>query len=204
MRFSTLALLLGLLICATPSFAQDPAPPAAADPAASEPAPATEEGIGGKVQAAVETAVDTAEQKADELKKTVDASPRAQEITAGILDPIYKFAEVLAHPAIHWFAFALMATGVVSFTLQLVIGKLVVLTRMHFSLTEVLSDALGLAISLMGLVLTTQAAAENSSFTNSPASVLSSAGAGVILGIMFYWWGQKQELRAARTSPTTK
>lgn len=204
MRFSTLACLLGLVISLTSSFAQDAAAPAAADPAANEAAPAADESLGGKVQAVVETAVDTAEQKADELKQTVDASPQAQEITAGILDPIYKFAEVLAHPAIHWFAFALMATGVVSFALQLVIGKLVVLTRMHFSMTEVLGDALGLVISLIGLVLTTQAAAENSSFTQSPASVLSATGVGVVLGIIFYWWGQKQELRAARMTQTKK
>ncbi len=201
MRFSTLALLLGLVVCSNSSFAQDAAAPAAAEPAAGA---AAENGLGGKVQAVVETAVDTAEQTAEELKQTVDASPQAQEITAGILDPIYKFAELLAHPAIHWFAFALMATGVVSFALQLVIGKLVVLTRMHFSMTEVLGDALGLVISLIGLVLTTQAAAENSSFTQSPASVLSATGVGVVLGVIFYWWGQKQELRAARTTQAKK
>ncbi|MDX1970335.1 MAG: hypothetical protein SFV23_24405 [Planctomycetaceae bacterium] len=204
MRFSTLALLLGLVVCSNSSFAQDAAAPAAAEPAANDAAAAADKGLGGKVQAVVETAVDTAEQTADELKQTVDASPQAQEITAGILDPIYKFAELLAHPAIHWFAFALMATGVVSFALQLVIGKLVVLTRMHFSMTEVLGDALGLVISLIGLVLTTQAAAENSSFTQSPASVLSATGVGVVLGVIFYWWGQKQELRAARTTQAKK
>ena len=61
----------------------------------------------------------------------------------------------------------------------------------------ILSDALGLAVSLIGLVLTTQAATENSNFTKSAFAVLSSAGVGVVAGIVFYWWGQRQELQAA-------
>jgi hypothetical protein len=89
-----------------------------------------------------------------------------------------------------------MATGVVSFALQLTLGKLVVLARAGFSPAEILGDALGLAVSLLGLVLTTQAAAENSSFTNSPAAVISASAVGVILGFVFYLWGQRQELQA--------
>jgi hypothetical protein len=77
-----------------------------------------------------------------------------------------------------------------------VLAKLVVLTRFGFSLTEILSDALGLAISLVGLVLTTQAAAENSSFTSSPFAVLSASLVGFIAGFVFYWWGQKHEIQA--------
>ena len=97
----------------------------------------------------------------------------------------------------HWVAFALMATGVVSYALQLVLGKLVVLTKMGFSPAEILSDAHGLVVSLVGLVLTTQAAAENSTFTQSPFAVLSASAVGLVVGFIFYRWGQSQEVQAA-------
>jgi hypothetical protein len=55
---------------------------------------------------------------------------------------------------------------------------------------------LGLAVSLIGLVLTTQAATENSNFTASAFAVISSTCVGVIAGLVFYIWGQRQELQA--------
>ena len=132
------------------------------------------------------------------VSEALDSSQQAKEVSAGILKPIYLLAEALAIPAFHWIAFAIMATGVVSFALQLVLGKLVVLANMGFSLAEILSDVLGLAISLVGLVLTTQAAVENSSFTSSPAAVLSASAVGLLAGFVFYLWGQRQEIEAAR------
>ncbi len=48
----------------------------------------------------------------------------------------------------------------------------------------------------MGMGLATQAAVENSTFTQSPAAVLSASGVGVLAGFVFYLWGQSQELRA--------
>jgi hypothetical protein len=45
-------------------------------------------------------------------------------------------------------------------------------------------------------VLTTQAAAENSTFTQSAAAVLSASVAGLVLGFILYRWGQAQELQA--------
>jgi hypothetical protein len=140
----------------------------------------------------------TPEEQIDEIARSVDADERAQEVSAGILQPIYLLAEKLAFPAFHWIAFAVMFAGVVSYALQLVLGKLIVLTRMSFSVSEILSDALGLVISVVGLVLTTQAAAENSTFTTSAASVLSASAAGLVIGFVFYLWGQSQELQAAR------
>ena len=98
--------------------------------------------------------IDDTQKKVDEISQRVDESEQAKEITAGILQPIYALAEYLAFPAIHWTAFAIMVTGVVSFALQLVLAKLVVLFRFGLSLTEIFSDALGLVISLVGLVLT--------------------------------------------------
>jgi hypothetical protein len=89
-----------------------------------------------------------------------------------------------------------MVTGVVSFALQLTLGKLVVLSRASFSPSEILSDLLGLAVSLIGLVLTTQAATENSTFTASAFAVISSTCVGAIVGLLFYVWGQRQELQA--------
>ena len=139
-----------------------------------------------------------AKEKIDELAVKVDASEQAKKVSAGILQPIYSIAEKLSFSSFHWLAFAMMATGVVSFALQLVLAKLVVLSRAGFSLTEILSDALGLAISVIGLVLTTQAAAQNSEFTQSAFAVISATAVGVILGLAFYWWGQTQEVQALR------
>jgi len=137
-----------------------------------------------------------AKQQVKEIAEKVDQNPQAQEVSAGILKQIYLVAERMESPMFHWAAFALMVTGVVSFALQLVLGKLLVLAKLSLSLTEILSDAMGLAVSLVGLVLTTQAAAQNSTFTTSPAAVLSATGVGVLLGFFFFKWGTSQELSA--------
>jgi len=137
-----------------------------------------------------------AQQQAGRIAETLDQDPQARSAAAGILQPIYLVAEYLAFPAFHWVAFALMSAGVVSFALQLVLGKLVVLARMGFSPREIIADAVGLAISVFGLVLTTQAAAENSSFTRSAAAVLSASALGLVAGIILYVWGQRTELEA--------
>lgn len=139
-----------------------------------------------------------ANQAIDDFSKKVDSSEQAKEVSAGILKPIYMLAEAIAFPSLYWVAFAIMATGVVSFALQLVMGKLVVLSHLGFSLKEILSDALGLAISLVGIVFTTQAAVENSTFTNSPAAVLSASAIGLVAGFVCYLWGQSQEIEAAK------
>lgn len=130
--------------------------------------------------------------------KELDENEQAKEVSAGILQPIYQVAEMLAFPAFHWIAFAVMATGVVSYALQLVLGKLVVLSKMSLSISEILSDALGFVISAVGLVLTTQAAAENSTFTTSPAAVISASAVGVVAGFVFYLWGQAAEVAAVK------
>jgi hypothetical protein len=148
------------------------------------------------IEQRAEEAVDDAQRELDEISAQVDESPRAQEVKAGVLKPIYSLAESFSFSAFHWLAFGVMVTGVVSFALQLTLGKLVVLSRMSISPAEILSDALGLVVSLVGLVLTTQAATENSTFTASAFSVLSATAAGVILGFIFYMWGQRQELQA--------
>ncbi|MBI1247788.1 hypothetical protein GC197_08050 [bacterium] len=137
-------------------------------------------------------------QKLDDLASQVDQSKAAQATTAGILTPLYRMAEALEFPAFHWIAFALMFAGVVGFALQLVIGKLVVFAHMGFSLKEILSDALGLVISLLGLMFTTQAAAQNSTFTQSPFAVLSASVLGLVIGLFLYSWGQSQEVEAVR------
>ncbi|NLY02792.1 MAG: hypothetical protein GXY83_42610 [Rhodopirellula sp.] len=149
-------------------------------------------GLEEKARQTLESARETADAAAD----AVDKSEQARDVSAGILRPIYRLAEAFAFPAFHWVAFAMMVTGVVSFALQLTLGKLAVLAKFAFSPAEILSDALGLLISLVGLVLTTQAAAENSSFPSSAAAVLSATVVGVIAGFIFYLWGQRQELQA--------
>ena len=150
-----------------------------------------------KVKEVAEKGLEKTTEEVTKIAKQVDQDPRANTAAAGVLRPIYLVAEKLSFPAFHWVAFALMVAGVVSYALQLALGKLVVLTRLGFSLKEIVSDAVGLAISIFGLVLTTQAAAENSTFTQSPAAVLSATATGVIAGIILYFWGQSQELDAA-------
>jgi hypothetical protein len=136
------------------------------------------------------------EAKVDELAEKIDQNESAKKASEGLLGPIYKLAESLNFSSFHWLAFGLMSAGVVSFALQLVLGKLVVLFKGSINLREIISDAIGFVISTIGLVLTTQAAAENSTFTHSPAAVLSSAACGVVLGFMLYRWGQMQEVNA--------
>lgn len=166
--------------------------------------PLTEE-VKSEGAAAAEAVAKTAEEtethlskQLDDLAKTVDESDTAKETTAGILTPIYRVAEALEFPAFHWIAFALMLSGVVGFALQLVIGKLVVFAHFGFSLREILSDLLGFVISAVGLVLTTQAAAQNSTFTQSPFAVISASVVGLIVGVFLYAWGQSQEVDAVR------
>jgi len=158
------------------------------------PAPASEDepDLQEKTQQTLESARETAAAAAE----AVDQSEQAREVSAGILRPIYQVAETFSFPEFYGIAFGLMVAGVVSFALQLTLGKLVVLTRSGFSFAEILSDALGLTISLLGLVLTTQAAAENSTFTSSAAAVLGATVVGAAVGSVFYLWGQKQELQA--------
>ncbi len=141
---------------------------------------------------------ETTQQTVDKLAEQVDQNQQAQEARAGILKPIYLLAEYFAFPTFHWVAFMLMVGGVIGFALQLVLGKLVVLANRGFSIKEILSDTVGLAISAIGLVLTTQAAAENSSFTQSAFAVLTATVAGGLLGFVLYVWGQSQELQAVQ------
>ena len=150
-----------------------------------------------KVKEAAEKGLEMTSEEVSKIARQLDQNPQAKDVAAGVLQPIYVVAKKLAFPAFHWVAFALMAAGVVSYALQLGLGKLVVLTRLGFSLKEIVSDAVGLAISVVGLVLTTQAAAENSTFTQSPAAVLSATATGIVAGIILYFWGQSQELDAA-------
>jgi hypothetical protein len=207
MLLATLAILSPVLAQETPvaddqsSAAIDSQPlPAAED--TDQPAPAAE--------SPPARAADDPFRRVEGVVEKVDQSEQAQEVKTSILAPIYSLAEKFSFPAFHWLAFAAMVTGAVSFALQLVLGKLVVLSKFSMSPSEILSDALGLTVSLIGLVLTTQAATENSSFTTSASAVISAATVGGLLGLVFYVWGQRQELqavegrrRAAATKTTT-
>jgi hypothetical protein len=174
-----------MVLCVSAAWAQ--APEAATAPAATDAAPISPEAA----------ALETAKTQVTEIAEKVNQDDRAQKVSAGILDHIYQLAERLSFPMYHWVAFALMVSGVISFALQLTLGKLFVLAKLSISPSEILADAQGLVISLVGLVLTTQAAAENSTFTQSPASVLSATAVGAAVGYLFYRWGKAQELAAA-------
>lgn len=163
-----------------------------------------------KLEAGLEAARKSAGQVTDAIGKgaqdigeTLDQNRTVQEASAGLLKPIYDLSQYMAHPWFYWTAFAIMVAGVVSFAGQVVLTKLLLLLRLHLNFKEILGDLLGLLISLVGLVLTTQAATQNSTFTSSPAAVLSSAIVGGIAGILFYLWGQGTEFNAARRSKPT-
>lgn len=141
------------------------------------------------------------QEHAQEIGQTLNDSEAAKELSTGILDPIYRLAEFIEFPTFYWVAFAIMVAGVISFAFQLVLGKFFLLFKGSLNIKEILSDFLGLLISLVGLVLTTQAATQNSTFPESPSAVLSATAVGVVLGLVFYWWGQKQEFRAASHVP---
>jgi hypothetical protein len=181
----------------TPTPAAKPVADNSVTPPGTETPAARDSNAPESVNKTVESMTTKTDDELETIARTVDQDPRAKTTAAGILQPIYSLAQTLSFPAFHWLAFALMSAGVVSYALQLVLGKLVVLTRLGFSIKEIVSDAAGLAISVIGLVLTTQAAVENSNFTQSPAAVISATAIGVIFGVVLYWWGQAQELQAA-------
>jgi hypothetical protein len=159
-------------------------------------APVWSQESGSNLEEKAKQTLESGRETVGAVAESVDENEQAREVSAGILKPIYRLAEAFSFPTFHWIAFAVMVAGVVSFALQLTLGKLVVLARLGFSPAEILSDALGLVVSLVGLVLTTQAAAENSSFTRSATAVLSATAVGAIAGFVFYLWGQRQELQA--------
>lgn len=165
--------------------------------------------VGEAVTTAAQEAVETAgedlpgklQDHAHEISDTLNESPMVQEVSAGILEPIYNAAEYMDFDSFYWIAFALMVAGVVSFAAQLVLSKFFLLFKLSINLKEILGDALGLVISVVGLVLTTQAATQNSSFPESAIAVVSATAVGALAGIIFYWWGQQQEFKAARRIP---
>ena len=142
--------------------------------------------------------VDDAKKHLAKVAETVDSSPQAQKASTSILEPLYQATERIAFPAFYWVAFSLMSAGIVSHAFQLVLGKLVVLTKGSINIREILSDGVGLLISAIGLVLTTQAATDHSTFADSPSNVLSAAGVGVLAGLVLYRWNQAEEVDAAR------
>ena len=138
------------------------------------------------------------ENQVRDIGKTLNESETVQEVSAGILQPIYQAAEWIGFPAFYWIAFAVMVAGVISFAGQLVFAKFFLLFCGRLNIREIAADTLGLAISAIGLILTTQAATQNSEFTRSPAAVVSAAVVGGLAGLVFYWWGQREEFDAAR------
>jgi len=150
-----------------------------------------------------DTVVETAgivKDKAQEIGATLNESAAVHDVSQSILHPIYQAAEAIGqYPAFYWAAFALMVAGAVSFLLQLVLTKFLLLFRGSLNIKEILMDVAGLFVSLTGLILTTQAAAENSaSFVNSPSAVLSAVALGAVVGLTFYIWGQRQEFQAVK------
>ncbi len=187
------AFLLFLSLIGT-GFAQETDPPADL-PATGETSSETQQPADALPDSSV---AEKLEGQVRDIGDTLNKSETAQEVSTSILEPIYKAAEFMAFSTFHWVAFMLMVAGVIAFLFQLVFTKFLLLFRGTLNIREIASDALGLLISVIGLVLTTQAATENSDFTQNPVMVLSAAGVGALLGLVFYWWGQRQEFDAAR------
>jgi hypothetical protein len=188
MKSFTLFLMSGLMcLFASSSFAQED-PPAESPPTSQESAP----------QEPAKPVTEQLRDKASEISETLNKNPDVQKVSAGILQPIYDAAEYIGFPMFHWAAFMLMVAGVISFGGQLILGKFFLLMRGSLNLKEILGDLLGFLASAVGLILTTQASAENSSFTREPAMVVSAAAVGVVFGLLCYWWGQSQEFAALR------
>lgn len=159
-----------------------------------------------KVKDSINETAEVVKEKAGEIGETLDQSEAAHDISQSILHPIYQAAEWAGqYPTFYWTAFALMTAGVVSFLLQLLLTKLFLLFRMHLNIKEILIDVVGLLVSATGLILATQAAAENSdSFVQSPSAVISAATVGALMGLVFYIWGQRQEFQAAKGYATDR
>lgn len=148
-----------------------------------------------------EPAESSTPEKLQELGESLNQSQAVQDVSAGILEPIYSLAQYMSLPSFYWVAFALMVAGVVSFAGQLVFTKLLLLFKLNLNIKEILGDLLGLLVSLTGLVLTTQAATQNSTFPQNSLAVVSATAVGGLVGFVFFLWGQKQEFKAARRVP---
>ena len=142
MRKFTLSLMAVVCLIPAAGVCQEEATPTPAAteqvPSASETTP-TETGEPVAASRGDETKPDVAEKakeleaeveaKVGELAEKIDQNESAKKASEGLLGPIYKLAESLNFSSFHWLAFGLMSAGVVSFALQLVLGKLVVLFK---------------------------------------------------------------------------
>ncbi len=137
--------------------------------------------------------VEDASRRVRDVARTLDRNETVQEASRGLLDPIYDFSLSTTSPEFYWAGFALTSAGIISYSLQLVLSKLLLLFRGSINLREIVSDAVGLAISAIGLILVTQAAIDHESFADSPSSVLSAASVGIVAGLILYRWNHREE-----------
>ncbi|MEM9940971.1 MAG: hypothetical protein AAF939_05240 [Planctomycetota bacterium] len=139
---------------------------------------------------------DQLKEHASEVGETLNQSEAIQNVSAGILEPIYQIGEYMTFSSFYWVAFSLMIAGVVCYAGQLFLAKFFLLFKGSLNIREIILDSFSLLVSAVGLVLVTQIATNHSTFTNHSVSVISSTAVGVIVGFVFYWWGQKTEFRA--------
>ena len=87
----------------------------------------------------------------------------------------------------------------VSHASQLIIGKLWALARgKGFSFFECVNDFLVAAFAGMALPVVLMIPTGQAAFISNPLHVLSAAGVGMILGVILYTHGMKQELLAGQ------
>jgi len=133
-----------------------------------------------------------------DMTESLDQNQRIRNASTRLLQPIYDASKFTTSQRFYWIAFALTSAGVISYSLQLVLSKLLLLTKGSINLREILSDGVGFAVSAIGLILVTQAATDHESFADSPTSVLSAASVGILAGLILYRWNQREEVNALR------
>ena len=142
----------------------------------------------------VVTEYEAASSRLTELAET----PEGREAANSMLDWIDK-AEMFHLPWVNW---VLVAAGVALFGShlgQLILGKFWVGVRGGgWSFTETLNDTLvaGFALLALPVVMTIPIGAE--SFVDRPLAVISSVAVGLVLALILYFHGVKQESLAAK------
>jgi hypothetical protein len=127
-----------------------------------------------------------------------DGNTTVQETAGGIQELITVLRSYLETPVSSGIAFTLAVAGLISFTFQLVLTKLVVLMKGSINVREILSDLAGLLFSAFGLILAADhhTSVSGTQLNKSPAAIVLFSAAGAIVGLVHYRWAQRQEVNA--------
>ncbi len=157
--------------------------------------------VGDKAKELTTAAGDKAEELTEAAKakaEEFEQSERAKKASAAVLEWVQS-AEQLYRPWINW---CLIAVGIglfISHAGQLILGKLWALVRgKGFNFFECVNDFLVAAFAGLSLPVVLLIPTGHGAFISSPIMVLSAAAVGMILGVILYTHGMKQEMLAAQ------